>query len=1130
MTAIISYDNFIMMINDRKFNFTVSEDVKNFRTYINTNIQIAYCICLQSSLVDQVITDINNNIDPAIITNLLTSSFKHTIKDSNTTHKILEIAENIVAQLEPSGNRLKAVEFIQRQIENKKHDLISSETLTTHQVTQQLRISSAIEVVDNSEKIFYNNLLQNYSSENVILYINPNQLKSYIKDIGENYNKKYDIHRLDKDQIDQTYHKMTFAWEICKCVIRDIMGYNILEEKKKSKNLHLNSLFSLLMFQKFPCETGECDLPTFLHSLFSNIDEDLNLFIRTFKSANVLNLKKENIIANTLASICEYKSSNFVTLEILLMPLLIWYQKFHTTVSPIPITNEGFIGERLSTKNGENANITDLRVEDVINGNALYADQNPSNILIKGKIDYGKKIYSLLFEILSSPDEPITFYEKYFNTSKKKKLFKKFIKGGMTLEDLNNTTLKSSKFNKPYYWQQEIINKGSNNISFILTGPTSGGKTAMSMMISKNIMTKRITSILYVAPTSQLAFQVYTNMVSTFTGYEKIIVAICTDNLFIVPANYNFLIGTPKDLLNFLNIYSVKEYTSEDPLSLKKVLEKQKLQKFDHLIIDEIHVMSPEIDNSFEGKMRAKCIYELLQCCHSTSQCIGLSATLTNESRQALTTLIRDATGIPIEDANNYTYRLSDLGKYRATDPDPIIPVIQESVKIAISFFKNQIISSEDFNPTEIDGRFLFLFFEDLLKSKKIPNACFPGNEHETLHLFLMLINYLENKNSQCTLWQNLHSLYHNARENLSFSEDNPNVEKNFLEKWFHKVYEAFLVSLNRSDENFRRYEDCPIIQELNVIFIKRGYPLLTSENHPIIYPEMYGCIVEMVNIYHGRIAFASKHPFYRFSSLESRQDLFNIKHSDGKLTRFGALLEDQGITTSHNRGKLTSSIMTGFLYGFGFITSLVPFAIQCELISYLSEHNTSLIDGSLPFIFCDYGMAQGINLGFRSTSIIKMVPEEILPSIYFQIKGRAGRIGYGSNYTPAIYLVNVLNTSRLSVVENISFSYRGIESNFLKNSDLATIAINMIRLLDNSNDSVILRQNYNSYFQLFDPKYAAESLISELHSFNKIRLLRLQFKEIYDRLRSLNSFVTNNYVAKFYDYIFNVEYIRIQE
>ena len=819
-----------------------------------------------------------------------------------------------------------------------------------------------------------------------------------------------------------------------------------LRPLKKDDQSPLNLLFYFLI-------TDEKQIPDVLYTLFTDNKTLIQIYVNNYP---------DNEVSHFLRNI---------DIDSFLIALKIWYDTYASIVvkdSSLANVKKGFIAQ--STLKGDKSQILKT-----INGDLA--------ILGQSKIEYGKQIYDLI--LLSNN------FTNYNHN-----------KIQQVLESLRISHKDKNFIFEFDYWQKDAIAMAENGDSFLLVGSTSGGKTYTSMIIIERLLKKGTT--LYIAPTEPLAFQIYTNLEKTFKTFKnRPRVGICTNSLDIYPSGTQILIGTPKDLDNVLSVKKMTDKTKEEII---RNLENESTKiLFDNIIIDEIHTISSNYDQSIEGKIRSKCIFNLLKCAKSQSQIIGLSATLSNKSIVGLKQLIYDQTRISMKEI---IYNFEDIGKKTKNDLNSKLAV-KPHVKYIISEENSKIVRTRDKLQTVItDRKFCFNLFKTIFKWGKLPCAIFPGTETQVLEIYTNLIQYLEEESSKCIQWEEFKNKY---RKNFNVLE----VSK--IDTWRTLLWDKIsTLDVNTNDFFIFSEVDPQLRNNFNQICFQLNLNIYDKD---IGTPEIYGLMYEFVYFGSSRNPFSGKHPYFRFIINEIKEGMF-APQNEGHLTRFGNLLSDQKIDFESSSNSFTSLIKTGIEYGIGLITSSVPFAIQCEIVSYLRKSNSS--KNPLPFIFCDTSMSMGISYSFLSVCIIKSQPQTITSSEYFQERGRSGRRSSDNSepITPEVYLVNILNALELNQLEDSEYNVMSYSPFYYSNPELFLQSVqNFIALqLEYSSQSLsVTAINSVKFF----PQY--NDNIDNLRE--KITLMKNEVKEMFERIQFFNLSVAQNYIYRIYEFLQNKEF-----
>jgi late competence protein required for DNA uptake (superfamily II DNA/RNA helicase) len=195
-------------------------------------------------------------------------------------------------------------------------------------------------------------------------------------------------------------------------------------------------------------------------------------------------------------------------------------------------------------------------------------------------------------------------------------------------------------------WQSEFIDLVKAKKSVLCTGPTSGGKTFLSMIaIHYLLVESQTTYLMYVAPTFHLALQVYSNVAKTF---PNLALSLCTDQVNSISDSAKVWIGTSRALL----------------LSLET-----KKQDVAIGIIDEVHMVYEDSN-----------LYHLLT--HCCDQVLALSATVKDE--EDLLSILSKQTGIKEIQSLHYHKRAVELEEIKYNNEythDAFFSLIQDMKK-----------------------------------------------------------------------------------------------------------------------------------------------------------------------------------------------------------------------------------------------------------------------------------------------------------------------------------------------------------------------------------------------------------------------------------------------------------------
>ena len=220
-------------------------------------------------------------------------------------------------------------------------------------------------------------------------------------------------------------------------------------------------------------------------------------------------------------------------------------------------------------------------------------------------------------------------------------------------------------------WQTQFIEIIKDKKSCLLTTPTGVGKTITMLTCIHGLITEfnkgdKSVSIVYVAPSVQLAIQNYANIKETFRSIK---VALITESFVYEESDeQNIYVGTPTALSNY--------FEAKDTQGTKFT--------FKYGLFDEIHLILPTYARNVHDKIRIRETIKLLGRCNE--QFIGASATISNvevfdEYIKEKCVLITDKT------------KFVPVLQFENIDPKPVLPRLIEHV-----------FNGDTFTPIDRDG------------------------------------------------------------------------------------------------------------------------------------------------------------------------------------------------------------------------------------------------------------------------------------------------------------------------------------------------------------------------------------------------------------------------------------------
>jgi DEAD/DEAH box helicase/Helicase conserved C-terminal domain len=276
-------------------------------------------------------------------------------------------------------------------------------------------------------------------------------------------------------------------------------------------------------------------------------------------------------------------------------------------------------------------------------------------------------------------------------------------------------------------WQKTSTDLIRQNLSCLITGPTSGGKTYVMMKGMDNIINGDEEQIVvYVSPTFHLAYQTYANVKATF---PKRSVAMVTAELVSIPTNAKIIIGTAPQLLNYFN---------------------QTKKRFQVGIFDEIHVaLSIYYDQTSKSEViRAKAYKRLIAKCEK--QLIAASATIGNPEllqrfiAEKMSSERTDGKVFRTEDIHlvQYFERAIPLNEYRFVNNSTIHPLMRDTTGTDVSV-PVEITTEADLSPAN-----LFKLLTQMRRRDMTPSIVFESTDDIAWRTYVDLINYVESLES----------------------------------------------------------------------------------------------------------------------------------------------------------------------------------------------------------------------------------------------------------------------------------------------------------------------------------------------------------------------------------------------
>lgn len=674
-----------------------------------------------------------------------------------------------------------------------------------------------------------------------------------------------------------------------------------------------------------------------------------------------------------------------------------------------------------------------------------------------------------------------------------------------------------------YWWQKEAVDYAIAMESFILSGPTSGGKTFASMMIMAKIISminhsRETTSLgekplfVYCAPTDPLALQTYSNMIVSFPRIANTI-AIVSSSLVNVPINASIFVGTPKHLRDVFiqRDFSILTRQGVPPTErLKQYVETINHRNIASLVVDEVHVLSPSYNSSGDSDIAAKSIEDMigfLRSNGSIKQFIGLSATLPGDSSNVLREKIESLTSVNGEPGirpHLLNYKISDIGKYERDDEslsDRPETMPQEPYPVLYDLTVRKL--RDDTRPSQID--ITPEFIEQLLFKMKeenvLPAAMFFETEVDAIFALRDFMSYIDMK-TKSSIWVAMRKEYRMKRNS------NIPIDVNDLVRKIHSKISELASSPGHSNRVPLSLIE-PLISVYRLKFPTE--PLPESINYS---PDLYAFLLEIIDYNDGSPLFERTiHPFYDFGGVsESELNRMTIPEIESDFINImrGQMIDN---TTSSTFRDL---LIDGLRHGIGMVTSTAPLAFQVQVSRLLKRIKDDPSGKGIGAVFCDGQMSMGVDYPFNSVAIIRKKISPLCPSEFFQMNGRAGR-----KFQRAItFMVNVENCHGMRNTDTIDFDLSNTLSEYYQPAEIANAAIKIIGIFKQiSGGRAILPDKTSDSDKLIDDIDAFPKLISRGDNFTNLILVKEHLRELFNVLKVAAPEVSTKYILPLYMY-----------
>ncbi len=598
--------------------------------------------------------------------------------------------------------------------------------------------------------------------------------------------------------------------------------------------------------------------------------------------------------------------------------------------------------------------------------------------------------------------------------------------------------LNEKKFRKFDDWQENVIHNIDNNISTILTAPTSAGKS----VLAGYTVTKGKT--LYIVPTDALAWQV----ASYLSGILNSDVPIITLTYQTIPRRDEFV--------KLLNVSNAIVGTADSILDFLPLIKTD----FKWVIYDEVHMIGK--NEGFAMEIIEKILHDV--------PFLALSATIGNVEQ--LENWFRQINTGPIESIR-CNKRFFNLQKYYYDGKDNEIKLINPLSMVNISEFQDKSIKTKNLDPTPVDTWSLVtkLLSYNINLGNLNPYNYF--EKHERIELskatqyFSDLIYFLADN----------FELYCGVISEILNNYSDINVQtRSSLIKLMKKINEdnkgpAIIFQQNTiSCLKIAR----KLSEDIDKAEIK-AYPNLYEER---LKKEKQQKIISKKNEKTEK-ELTEKQEFKKMleeqtQKVEEVEEIINSPHSDFVFSK--DKINDCLIEEYHNKYKHYFPNLNG---NYHFLIRLLWRGIGVYVIglpdNYLRLVQTLANKKKLGFVFSDISLVFGVSMPFRTSVIYTEngLIDNLDPMIYHQMAGRAGRrcLDKEGNVIFVGFTWNRIKDLSKSSIPNVSGLYKPIytfisATNLSKDSrDYSLVNRNLLLIDDQHNDfndSIITNYNTN--------------------------------------------------------------------
>ena len=563
-------------------------------------------------------------------------------------------------------------------------------------------------------------------------------------------------------------------------------------------------------------------------------------------------------------------------------------------------------------------------------------------------------------------------------------------------------------------WQEEFITHASIGKSVLVQGPTSGGKTFVSMGVIDKLYKKysdTSTILAFVAPNFYLSIQTYAVIYNTFKTNN---ISLVTKGIMDVPRfdkpGIKTIVGTPKEIWTLVR--------GAEDLANGKVIYNNKIN-IDILIIDEIHMLG----NTDCSEMDRVAMANLMG--YTTKQLIGLSATIHNEDLSILSKFMKDNSRIG-DDPKIISY---------PKRPVPLHSHVYTSEGI------EDILNAPEIIITPEKSKDLLV---NLRSKGMTPTLVFEENDSECFNNFSSLISYLEYEdNTNFPAWNRamelsgeitafnfssaktvdafsqIHNINKSSNSKLDkiasdvfkINKEKVYIVKNLVTSLRKLITEA--LSIDKVPEKYTRpvspnSDEYRLLRDFKEIIDWKGVKEGKKINIDALqllpmygtYSKLMGNITIVTNICYMTVDLIcaippisnSAPPHLVMGKTDGAQNIIDIIESKDvkeNLKLRNAMIrmcKAERCSEQHVK-SLFKWLAKGLKYGVGILIENTPYTVQLKVMALLKNR-------AIEIVFASQAMRMGIDYPIKCCVIRSKDLKDINTCAIMQMAGRAGRRG----------------------------------------------------------------------------------------------------------------------------------------